>query len=728
MENTSTDDSLGNEGIPFARELEKEDFLDLAVYRNVLRIASRLACTGKESKYYARIYVIGRVDEILKEMKRLDDGDMTYLLEGRHKFVLKEDGSPDEDGERFINQHVGLDGAWVIDGKKCGRIRESTVKLQSGESSAESTAPIPGAGNGTGHAAAFEFSERVRDCLTIKVSEDSMGEVFVCFRGHARLYAYPNPRARRAPVFSGNALQRNGSFQGRKEEREKIEEMLFSREKQGCISTALVVGLGGMGKTQTAKEFLHQTSEKGFYDVLLWLDAAGDMEAQYRQVAEQFDADGLLRRRVSVQSDLAELLVGVGGFLSSRKRWLLVFDNVEDRKKLGPFIPNIQGSSKGHVLITARERIGVHPELLELGGLQKEDARQLLSCLLPPIETENSGAWREDHGDTNKNLGDAQDSPLEKLLALLGGYPLTIVQAGAYLSYNRSCSIAEYIEMCDTNYSRIEQREEEVLQKGIGPDRYELSVRATLQLTLDRMQREDKHGTLGVQLLRAAACFDSGGFLRRLLKRAATALVRKSRGRDGKQVGGQMGGWVTGVVSRVKYWAWGGQAVSASEFARRRISSWESLFEEVRSAINLLELYSLVTSNSRLMPDRSREQETSTCIATEATELVVHRVVRELALQGKSQQEGHAKAYSAALSAIRDEEDMLMGQWEILRMGGVMERQSRLDQRPKEISSHLSAVLSHYFAAAEAQQKFKKRGERNVRCRNAMRFSSSTRG
>uniref|UniRef100_A0A0G4GH58 DAC domain-containing protein n=1 Tax=Chromera velia CCMP2878 TaxID=1169474 RepID=A0A0G4GH58_9ALVE len=315
--------------------------------------------------------------------------------EDEHRFIVKEDGSPDEEGEAFIKEHLPFDGAFVIDGQKRGRIHATKVLLKTCGSALEQDVQ-----GGTGYTTALMFSRDVQDCVVIKASEDSTGAVFVCFRGRKQHYMFPSLRAPKGPLYAGDVPQRNGHFQGRIKELKEIEQRLLKNEKQGCNATVLIAGLGGIGKTQTAKEFLHRMSEKrasaDAYDVLMWLDGAGDLEVQYRRIAEQ-----MTNFRDKGQTDepgfsLSFRLVMecIGQFLSKQKRWLLILDNVENRRELEAFIPTTRGTVKGHILMTARERIGLFQEVVELKCLEEEDARVLLRKLLPPMQTGKLGCMQ----------------------------------------------------------------------------------------------------------------------------------------------------------------------------------------------------------------------------------------------------------------------------------------------------------------------------------------------
>ena len=103
-------------------------------------------------------------------------------------------------------------------------------------------------------------------------------------------------------------------------------------------------GIGGVGKSQLALEYVYRHAEH--YDVVWWTPA--DQPAQLLQSLAE------LGRHLGVpnSSDPRETVDRVMQKLAStRRRWLLVYDNAGKPDSLRGKIP---GAGKGHVLITSR--------------------------------------------------------------------------------------------------------------------------------------------------------------------------------------------------------------------------------------------------------------------------------------------------------------------------------------------------------------------------------------
>ncbi|MEU9919224.1 hypothetical protein [Streptomyces sp. NPDC051001] len=98
-----------------------------------------------------------------------------------------------------------------------------------------------------------------------------------------------------------------------------------------------------MGKTQLAIEHAYRFASE--YELAWWI-AAEDLALIPDQLAVLAARTGAAPTG-TVPAAAVELLLGE---LGERSRWLLVFDNAEDRTALAPFLPG----GPGHVLITSR--------------------------------------------------------------------------------------------------------------------------------------------------------------------------------------------------------------------------------------------------------------------------------------------------------------------------------------------------------------------------------------
>ncbi len=248
----------------------------------------------------------------------------------------------------------------------------------------------------------------------------------------------------RVPVVS-NLPSRNPFFTGRDE---LIERVGTALEETGRVG---LTGMPGVGKTQIALECAARTRDR--YRALLWIHAESrdSMYGDTAQIARLL--------RVSDHTDVEQerVLESVRDWLTEHEGWLLVLDNADDLETVAPLLDI---DNRGHVLVTARE-----------SGGQALAARMRVEPLDVPA------------GATLLLRRSRQEEPAHgraarALVVRLGGLPLALDQAGAFIEQTRS-SPAEYL--------RIFESEAAGLLAGEGGG----SVAATLSLAFDRLRRQD---------------------------------------------------------------------------------------------------------------------------------------------------------------------------------------------------------------------------------------------
>jgi hypothetical protein len=124
------------------------------------------------------------------------------------------------------------------------------------------------------------------------------------------------------PPTCNLTLHRNPHFSGRGKMLETIREALVSPST--TVPIQVIVGLGGVGKTQIALEYICRNSCD--YDLIWWLPA-GDfpsLVAEYASLATALDLP-----EKSVQS-IPEICRSVRRWLQQNAGWLLVFDDAQE--------------------------------------------------------------------------------------------------------------------------------------------------------------------------------------------------------------------------------------------------------------------------------------------------------------------------------------------------------------------------------------------------------------
>lgn len=206
-------------------------------------------------------------------------------------------------------------------------------------------------------------------------------------------------------------IPRNPLFTGRKTDLQWIAKTLA-----GGRPAALLHGMGGVGKTQTAAEYAHRHADQ--YKVAWWVAAQTDTEADagYGALAQALKLPGYNPR------DAAQTRQAVLAWMARESGWLVVLDNAESPKDLAPWLPN---TAKGHLLITSRNgnwglRAAVH-------DLDVWSVSQAADFLLT-------------------RSGDKDRAAAERLAAALGCLPLACETAAAYVKETGG-SLARYADL-----------------------------------------------------------------------------------------------------------------------------------------------------------------------------------------------------------------------------------------------------------------------------------------
>ncbi|HET9256651.1 MAG TPA: FxSxx-COOH system tetratricopeptide repeat protein [Pseudonocardiaceae bacterium] len=215
------------------------------------------------------------------------------------------------------------------------------------------------------------------------------------------------PRWFQAPV-------RNARFTGRTEDLQRLRRELQA-ERRAVVLPVTLQGMGGIGKTQLALEYVHRF--RSAYDLVWWIEAD----------PPQFIDTALIDLGVELEIPMEGTIEGARSTLEAlrrgivTRRWLLVFDNADDLERVQNFLP--QGGS-GHVLITSRNPDWAErANPIQVDVFRREESVTHLRGRVPAITQEQAG----------------------QVAHALGDLPIAVAAAGAWLA-ETGTPVREYLE------------------------------------------------------------------------------------------------------------------------------------------------------------------------------------------------------------------------------------------------------------------------------------------
>lgn len=232
-----------------------------------------------------------------------------------------------------------------------------------------------------------------------------------------------------SPAIWNIPYPRNPFFTGRDQELEHLHVQLQQGTTAAVSQAQSISGLGGIGKTQLAVEYVYRHQDE--YQYLLWAGAES-VEALTASFTEIADRLNLPEKDAQEQAITIE---AVKGWLQRHRGWLLILDNTDSPALLPDFLPP---TVRGHLLITTRAaEVSTH-----LAGL----AHPLVVDSFSDEQGARFLLHRAGLLERSASFDQAETYIRQLALAIaheLGGLPLALDQAGAYLKVTGS-SLAAY--------------------------------------------------------------------------------------------------------------------------------------------------------------------------------------------------------------------------------------------------------------------------------------------
>lgn len=224
------------------------------------------------------------------------------------------------------------------------------------------------------------------------------------------------------PEIHNIPFPRNALFTGRTALLKQIDQLLMESGSQPIA----ISGLGGIGKTQLALEYAHRRHPEVFRAVL-WVNATDETTLQ-------ISYDSLVRILALPEREPDRHVQAVQTWLEEHDKWLLILDNADDLELAHSFLPI---KRKGHILLTTRSQIVGN--LAKRIGIEEMEFKEGLLFLF------KRASMVQSESDLSAIAPDVRETGRE-LVELLGGVPLALDQAGAYIEETET-SIAKYLQI-----------------------------------------------------------------------------------------------------------------------------------------------------------------------------------------------------------------------------------------------------------------------------------------
>jgi tetratricopeptide (TPR) repeat protein len=316
------------------------------------------------------------------------------------------------------------------------------------------------------------------------------------------------------PAGSHMPLAPNPLFVGRGDELLQIARALRGGDVVALGQVVASSGMGGLGKTQLAVEFVHRYG-RYFAGGVFWLSFASEREIPL-QVAT-------CAGPAAAAWSLEERVERVKAAWQDAVPRLLVFDNCEEEALLETWRPTSGGC---RVLVTSRRShwaptLGVHALPVDL--LPRPDSIRLLRH------------YRQDL---------APDQPgLDAVAHELGDLPLALHLAGSYLrAYREQVSLDRYLsELRQPTLLEHASLLGAGLDDSASPTRHVQSLAQTFALCMGRLDRDRDADRVAVALLTRLACMAPGEAVPRDLLDMTLVEVDRLRRADGSRRLGAVG-------------------------------------------------------------------------------------------------------------------------------------------------------------------------------------------
>ena len=291
-------------------------------------------------------------------------------------------------------------------------------------------------------------------------------------------------------------VQKNPHFTGRKSLLKSIREKLCDTAPKKYNHRLALFGMGGVGKTQIAIEYLVQFETE--YEGVYWITAEtkAQLLSGFVSIAKETRCTDTTSQ---TQIEVAEAVLR---WFDKSKDWLLVVDNLDEINIAYGYLPRLK-SGGGHVLITTRNPNSpdIPAEGLRIDIHEPDEAKEML--------LQRSQLGHE------IGTGSAVEDEARLIVRTLGFLALAVEQAAAYVRVELAKDIFKFRSTYAVQRQKLHGRESS------GNTYYKSTVATTWILSMKAIQNQNP---AAVRLLKVFAFMNPDGITLQFLGAAQNAL------------------------------------------------------------------------------------------------------------------------------------------------------------------------------------------------------------
>ena len=200
-----------------------------------------------------------------------------------------------------------------------------------------------------------------------------------------------------------------------------------------------IVGISGVGKTQLARTYAYRNQE--IYDIVWFFDCNTDLAEQFLRLAKAVNENIIQNDKQKLPENIEIVQNAVIEYLTPRKKWLLVFDNLTINRN-HRIKDIIKWEHNGHVILCSQDSESL-PSPVKMSFFSFKDSIDILIKLM---------------GDIDQNI-------INELAQIFNGNPVLIVKAALFLKDNQYINIEEYKKILSKSKNQVQVHIELVLKQ-----------------------------------------------------------------------------------------------------------------------------------------------------------------------------------------------------------------------------------------------------------------------